>query len=160
MIPTTLKELEAIREECKSMVTKRAGVSAGAAVIPLPGVDLGADITLLLEMIPAINRKFGLAPEQIDQLDPQIKKTILVVATSVGSEMVGKLVTKELIMMVLKRVGIRVASKQVVKYIPFLGQALAATISFGAMKMVGNSHVDDCFEVAKRALLSTTAPAH
>ncbi len=160
MIPTTLKELEAIREECKSMVTKRAGVSAGAAVIPLPGVDLGADISLLLEMIPAINRKFGLAPEQIDQLDPQIKKTILVVATSVGSEMVGKLVTKELIMMVLKRVGIRIASKQVVKYIPFLGQALAATISFGAMKMVGNSHVDDCFEVAKRALLSTSAPAY
>lgn len=157
MIPTTSQELEAIRDECKSMVTKRAGISAGAAVIPVPGADVGADIALLLEMIPMINRKFGLAPEQIDQLDPHIKQKILVIATSIGSQMVGKLVTKELLMVVLKRIGIRVATKQVVKYIPFLGQALAATISFGAMKLVGNSHVDDCFEVAKRAMLAQNA---
>ena len=152
MIPSSLKELERVRDECKSMVTTRAGLSAGAAIVPVPGADIGADVMLLLEMIPMINRKFGLAPEQIDQLDPQIKKLILVAATSIGSDMIGKLLTKEIILQVLKRVGIRVASKQVAKYIPILGQAVAATISFGAMKMVGNSHVDDCFEVAKRAL--------
>ena len=152
MIPSSLKELERIRDECKSMVTTRAGLSAGAAIVPVPGADIGADVMLLLEMIPMINRKFGLAPEQIDHLDPQIKKLILVAATSIGSEMIGKLLTKEIILQVLKRLGIRVASKQVAKYIPILGQAVAATISFGAMKMVGNSHVDDCFEVAKRAL--------
>jgi hypothetical protein len=59
------------------MVTSRAGLSAGAAMVPIPGADIGADVTLLLEMIPAINRKFGLTPEQIDQLDPQIKKFFL-----------------------------------------------------------------------------------
>ena len=151
MIPSSLKELERIRDECKSMVTTRAGLSAGAAIVPVPGADIGADVMLLLEMIPMINRKFGLAPEQIDHLDPQIKKLILVAATSIGSEMIGKLLTKEIILQVLKRLGIRVASKQVAKYIPIVGQAVAARISFGAMKMVGNSHVDDCFEVAKRA---------
>lgn len=56
-------------------------------------------------------------------------------------------------MQVLKRVGIRLATKSVAKFIPILGQALAASISFGAMKMVGNSHVDDCYEVAKKAIL-------
>lgn len=152
MIPNSIQELERRRDECKSMVTTRAGLSAGAAIVPLPGADIGADVMLLLEMIPMINRKFGLAVEQIDHLDPQIKKIILVAATSIGSEMIGKLLTKEIIIQVLKRIGIRVATKQVAKYIPILGQAVAATISFGAMKMVGNSHVDDCFEVAKRAL--------
>lgn len=151
-IPSSIKELERVRDECKSMVTTRAGLSAGAAVVPIPGADIGADVMLLLEMIPMINRKFGLDPEQIDQLDPQIKKIILVAATSIGSEMIGKVLTKEIIIQVLKRVGIRIAGKQVAKYIPILGQAVAATISFGAMKMVGNSHVDDCFDVAKRAL--------
>ena len=141
MIPSSLKELERIRDECKSMVTTRAGLSAGAAIVPVPGADIGADVMLLLEMIPMINRKFGLAPEQIDHLDPQIKKLILVAATSIGSEMIGKLLTKEIILQVLKRLGIRVASKQVAKYIPIVGQAVAATISFGAMKMVGRSQI-------------------
>jgi uncharacterized protein (DUF697 family) len=155
MLSKTIEELNAIRDECKSMVTTRASISAGAAVVPIPGADIGADVTLLLEMIPTINRKFGLTPEQIDQLDPQIKKIILVAITSIGSELVGKMVTKQLIMQALKKVGVRVATKSVAKFIPFLGSALAASISFGAMKMVGNSHVDDCYEVAKRAIQAT-----
>jgi uncharacterized protein (DUF697 family) len=154
MPPRTIDELNALREECKSMVTKRAGLSAGAAVIPIPGIDIGADVSLLVEMIPAINRKFGLTPEQIDGLDPQIKKIMLVAISSMGSELVGKLVTQKLVMQLLKRVGIRVATKSVARFIPILGQALAASISFGAMRMVGNSHVDDCYEVAKKFMQS------
>jgi uncharacterized protein (DUF697 family) len=152
MLPNTIEELEAIREECKSMVTTRASISAGAAVVPIPGADIGTDVTLLLEMIPTINRKFGLSHEQIDNLDPQIKKLIFVAITSIGSELVGRMITKQLIMQVLKKVGVRVATKSVAKFIPFLGSALAASISFGAMKLVGNSHVDDCYEVAKKAI--------
>jgi uncharacterized protein (DUF697 family) len=154
MPPRTLEELNALRDECKSMVTKRAGLSAGAAVIPIPGIDIGADVSLLVEMIPAINRKFGLTPEQIDGLDPQIKKIMLVAISSMGSELIGKLVTQKLVMQLLKRVGIRMATKSVARFIPILGQALAASISFGAMRMVGNSHVDDCYEVAKKFMLT------
>jgi hypothetical protein len=63
-------------------------------------------------------------------------------------------ITKELIVQVLRKVGVRVATKSVAKYIPILGSALAATVSFGAMKIVGNSHVDDCYDVAKKAILA------
>lgn len=152
MIPNSVKELARIRNECELMVTTRAVLSSAAAIAPVPGADFGADVMLLLEMIPMINRKFGLGPEQIDQLDPQIKKLILVAATSIGSEMIGKVITQAIILQALKRVGIRVAIKQVAKYLPVLGQAVAAAVSFGAMKAVGNSHVDDCFEVAKRVI--------
>jgi uncharacterized protein (DUF697 family) len=160
MPPRTLEELNALRDECKSMVTKRAGLSAGAAVIPIPGIDIGADVSLLVEMIPAINRKFGLTPEQIDRLDPQIKKIMLVAISSMGSELIGKLVTQKLVMQLLKRVGIRMATKSVARFIPILGQALAASISFGAMRMVGNSHVDDCYEVAKKFMLTIDHTDH
>jgi len=148
----TINELSRIRDECKSMVTKRATVSGAAAAIPLPGVDIGSDVALLLEMIPAISRRFGLSQEQIDAQDPKIKGLILVAITSVGSEMVGKAITKQLIMQLLKQVGVRVATKQVTKWIPFVGSAISAGISFTAMKYLGNSHVDDCYYVAKRVL--------
>jgi uncharacterized protein (DUF697 family) len=148
----TINELSRIRDECKSMVTKRASVSGAAAVIPLPGVDIGSDVALLLEMIPAINRRFGLSQEQIEAQDPHIKGLILVAITSVGSQLIGKTITKQLIMQLLKQVGIRMASKQVVKWIPFAGSLLAGTISFSAMKYLGNSHVDDCYSAARLIL--------
>lgn len=154
MLPRTLEQLDALRDECKAMVTKRAGLSAGAAVLPIPGLDLGADIALLVELIPAINQKFGLAPEQIEGLDPKLKRVILIGATSLGNKMIGKWVTQQLVMQTLKRVGIRVTTKTVAKFVPILGQALAASISFGAMKLLGNAHVEDCYKVARQALLA------
>ncbi|SDU21819.1 protein of unknown function [Pseudomonas pohangensis] len=154
MLPQTLEELNAIRDECKAMVTRRAGLSAGAVVIPIPGIDIGADVSLLMEMIPAINEKFGLSPQQIEQLPLQLKKITVVAITSVGSEMVGKMVTKHVLLQILKKVGVRVTSKAFVRFIPILGQTVAATVSFGAMKMVGNAHVEDCYKVVKDTLLA------
>ncbi len=45
MLPRTMEELDAIRDECRSMVTKRASISAGVVVIfashlVMNGVDL------------------------------------------------------------------------------------------------------------------------
>lgn len=152
MIPATMAELERIKEECKSMVNKRATASAAAAVVPVPGLDIGADVTIMMELLPAINRKFGLSPEQIDQLDATSKAQLLVIITSLGSKLVGKIITKEVVTIMLKKVGTRVAVKSVTKFIPFVGQAVSAGISFGAMKYLGNSHIDECYEVCKRVI--------
>jgi uncharacterized protein (DUF697 family) len=152
MIPKTISELDRIREECKSMVNKRASASAAAAVVPVPGVDVGADVAIMMELLPAINRKFGLSPEQIDQLDAAVKGQILVIISSLGSKLVGKFITKEAVVLLLKKIGTRVAVKSVTKFIPFVGQAVSAGISFGAMKYLGNSHIDECYEVCKRII--------
>ena len=149
---TTMKELDRVRDECYSLVTKRAGISAAAAVVPVPGVDVAADIGLLVELIPAINRKFGLTPDQIDSLSPEIKQKLTVIITSVGSTLIGNYVTKESVIVLLKKVGVRIASSSVAKYIPFVGSAISATVSFGAMKWMGNSHVTDCYDVMKRVI--------
>lgn len=104
------------------------------------------------ELLPSINRKFGLSPEQIDQLDQETKKQIFVILSSLGSKLMGKTITKEVVTLLLKKVGTRVAAKQVTKYIPFIGQAVSAGISFTAMKYLGNSHIDECYEVCKRVI--------
>ncbi|TXH70313.1 MAG: hypothetical protein E6Q85_07990 [Thiothrix sp.] len=152
MLPKTMQELDAIRDECYSMVTNRSTASAAAAIVPVPGVDIAADVALLLDTIPSINNRFGLSQEQINKLDPQTKKLILVAIKGIGSNLIAKTITKEMIVQVLKTVGVRLATKQVAKYIPFIGSAVAATLSFTAMKYVGNSHVDDCYNVAKRII--------
>ncbi len=44
------------------------------------------------------------------------------------------------------------AAKQILKYLPFAGQAAAAALSGAAMMYVGNAHVDECYEIAKKPL--------
>ncbi len=59
----------------------------------------------------------------------------------------------------VKRVGIRLVGAQAAKFVPILGQAVAASISFGAMKLAGDRHADDCYETAKRTLLAPALPS-
>lgn len=155
--PRSLAELDAIREECRAMVLRSAGVSGVAAAVPIPAADIGVDVSLFLRLIPAINRKFCLSAEQIQELDTRTKELVFVSVTSVGSQVVGKVVTTEVIVALLKRIGVRVTAKSVVKWVPVLGQAAAATISFGAMRLVGNRHVEDCYRVA-RAVIEAELP--
>lgn len=148
----SLEELEAIKKSCRSMVTKSSGLSAGAAIIPIPGVDLGSDVAILTRLIPSINEKFGLSPEQIDSLDTESKLFVMTAISNTGSKMAGKYITKKLIVMLLQKMGVRVAAKGVTKFVPFVGSAVAGSISFTAMKYMGNSHIEDCYEIALATL--------
>lgn len=148
----TMAELERVRRECRALVTKRSLLSAGAAVVPIPGVELVADIGLLTTLLPQISTRFGLAHEQIEKLEPHRAQQVLVLAADMGNSFIGRLVTRKLVVAVLRRVGVRVATASLAKFVPFVGSAVAAAVSFGAMKLVGNSHVEDCYR-ASRALL-------
>ena len=152
MLATTLEELDAVRASCRALVNARSGASALVAAVPLPGPDLAADVSILMEMIPTINRRFGLAPEQVAQLSPAVQGVVMTSISRVGRTLVGKALSKELVVVLLKRVGVRVASKSAAKLVPLLGSVVSAGLSFAAMRMLGNRHVDDCYAVAKAAI--------
>ncbi len=149
--------LDKVRDDCRKMVTRRALLSAGAAVVPIPGADLVADVGLLTNLLPAISKRFGLDHARVEKLDPNRAQQILVIASSLGNGMIGRLVTKELVIKLLRRVGMRVAAASAAKYVPLVGSALAGGLSFGAMKLVGNSHIDDCYKTA-RAMIAEASP--
>ena len=152
MLPKSVDELDRIRASCKAMVRRRAVTSGGMALVPIPGVDIAGDVGMLMQLIPAINRKFGLTPEQIDELDTKHKVVIYALLKKVGSDLVGRAITRQLVVAALKKVGGRMAAKQVLKYVPFAGQAAAMALSVAAMMYLGNAHVDACCEIARRAI--------
>jgi hypothetical protein len=152
MIPINQAQLDAIRDECYSIVTTRASISAGASALPTPGVDIAADVALLMELIPAINRKFGLSQEDIESYDAITKQMLYQVIKRAGLSLIGTTITKSLIANALKKIAGRTVIKQVFKFVPFAGWAINAGIGFGAMKYVGNSHVDDCYKVCRRVI--------
>ena len=142
MLITSVEELDAVRLRCKAMVKKRAMASSGMALLPIPGVDVAADVGLLLELLPSINRQFSLTPEQIERLDPQFKSFLYGVIKTTGSRVAGHIVTQQVVIALLKKVGVRLTAKQALKFIPFAGQAAAAALSASAMLLIGHAHIE------------------
>ncbi|SEC53997.1 hypothetical protein [Paenibacillus sp. GP183] len=152
MLPSTLNELDQVADECRAMVTKRAALSGTIAAIPIPGADFLADINMLSKLIPKINKRFGLSEQEISNFSTEKKTFLYSAISSVGSRFIGRSVTHRLIMHVLKKMGIRYSAKLGVKYVPLLGTATAGILSFSAMKYLGNAHVNECYQVAKKMI--------
>lgn len=105
MTPRTFEELDDVRASCRKLVLTRSAASAAMSAIPIPGTDVLVDVGMLLEMLPLINRRFGLSPEQIEELPAPLQGAVMGTVSRVGSALVGKTITKELLIAVLKRVG-------------------------------------------------------
>jgi len=146
--PENMEELERIKTECMQLVNKRAVLSGAAAVIPLPGVDISADITIMVELLTEINKRFGLSEQQLNQMDLERKKVLLVIISSVGNELAGKTVSASLVRSLLKRISNRIVAKQVSRLVPLAGQAVSAGVSFAAMRYLGRNHVEQCYQIA------------
>jgi uncharacterized protein (DUF697 family) len=146
-LPRSPAELDEVVRRCRKMVTRRALASAGAVLVPLPGADLAADIALLTQLIPAINREFGLTPDQIEDLSPRLKVLVYKAIVAFGGALVGRLITRDLILQALVRVGMRVTTKTAARLVPIAGQAVAAGLSYSAMRLVGDAHIRDCRRV-------------
>jgi uncharacterized protein (DUF697 family) len=162
--PVSGAEIEVVRARCREMVRKRALVSAGVAAVPLPGLDVLSDLTTFTVLVEEVNKEFGLSQKQIERLHPRLRVLAYQAAASVGGMLVGKLVTKRLVLVLFQRAGLRIAAKTVAKVVPIAGQVASAAIGFALFRKMGNQHVEACAKVARelaslRAIDAGTAPA-
>ena len=159
VVPDTPGEVEAVVRQCRRLVTKRALLAAGVAAVPIPGIDWITDVAVLIRLIPEINRAFGLTPEQVERLAPD-RRLVVYKTISAGSGMlVGRLVTRELVVSLLKLVGVRLTTQQAAKYVPIAGQAISAALTFSALKFVCEQHIQQCVAVSRQLMLPAPAAA-
>ena len=159
VVPGTPKEVEAVVRQCRRLVNKRALLAAGVAVVPIPGVDWVTDVAILLRLIPEINRAFGLTPEQLERLAPDRRLAVYKTVSAGGGMLVGKLVTRELVIKLLKLVGVRLTTQQAAKYVPIAGSAVSALLTFSSLKFVCEQHIQQCVSVSRQLMLPAPAPA-
>ena len=141
--------LEQIRDECLELVKKRSYLSAGAAVIPVPFLDVVIDIGLLSQFIPEVNSRFGLAPDQISVFDPKTKEIHWKELRKRGFEFSGLVVARTAAKASLNNLAAKVITKQVTKFIPLGGSIIAASLGYIVMKKIAEAHVEDCYKLAK-----------
>lgn len=141
-------ELETIRDDCREMVHRRALVSAGVAMVPVPFLDVAVDAHILMELLPAISQRFGLEPERIDHLDPEHKRRAWRVIRQRGSQVIGIVLTRQAVRTAFMGFAGRLVARQVAKFIPLGGQIVAASLGYLVMRKMVYRHIDDCYAVA------------
>ncbi len=143
--------MEAAVKRSRKLLNKRALVAAAASAMPVPGLDWAVDAAMLSKLIPEINKEFGLTPAQLDQLDPKKRDQVQKAVALVGSVLIGKFISKDLVIKAATKIGVRLSTKQLAKYVPFAGQIVSAAVGFAAIRYFGEEHMKDCIRVAQQA---------
>ena len=150
--------LEAAVLRGRKILHRKALMAAAASSVPIPGLDWAADAALLTRLLPQVSQEFGLTADQIEALHPEQREHVRKAVAVVGSVMIGKFITRDMIMKLAASVGMRMSSKQVAKFVPFAGQAISATIGYAALRYLGEQHLRECVKVAKHANLVLPLP--
>ena len=151
--PADASRVDALIQRSRQLVRRRALVAAGVAVLPIPGVDWLTDVAILIRLLPQISQMFGLSAEQVERLAPD-RRLVVYKAISAGSGMlVGRIVTRELVLQMLSWVGVRLSAQQAAKFVPIAGQAVSALLTYSSLKFVCEQHIQQCAAVARQLLL-------
>ncbi len=143
-------DLQAVAKRCRKKVTQRALFAAGVAMVPIPGLDWLTDVGVLVRLLPQINAEFGLTPEQIERLAPDRRVVVYKAISAGGGLLVGRVVTQDLVLRLIRLVGVRLTTQQAAKYVPLAGQAVSAALTFTALKFVCEQHIRQCMAVARQ----------
>lgn len=149
--------MDAVRRSRK-LLNRRALVGAAASAVPIPGLDWAVDVALLSRIVPAVNAQFGLTPAQLDALPAHQREQVQKAVATVGSMLVGKFVTRDLVIRMAETMGRRITARQAAKYVPIAGQAISAVMGYAAIRYLGEEHIKDCVRVAQAAQLALPNP--
>lgn len=153
VVPGDGNDLQAIARACRRRVRRSAALAAGVAMVPLPGVDWLTDVGVLVRLLPGISADFGLTTEQIERLAPDRRIVVYKAVSAAGSMLIGKVVTRELVLRLIQTVGVRLTTQQVAKFVPLAGQAISAALTFSALRYVCEQHIQQCLAVARQLQL-------
>jgi GTP-binding protein EngB required for normal cell division/uncharacterized protein (DUF697 family) len=138
----TQEHLEKKKTECKKLLTKYAAISAANGINPLPGVDVSVDFSMMFKLFSEIRKIYGLNDERINNLTvavPLAKKVL-------------DYATKEGLALLLKRFATKTILKNSSKFIPLVGQIIAASAGFTITLAAGTHYLNDCHELASTLL--------
>ena len=151
-IPTIIDptlDLDAIREECLSLMKTRAYISAGISAVPIPLIDVAVDAGMLTQFLPEISIKFGLEEETLAAINFQTGDVRWRELGSRSLAFAGLVATRGATRMSIKGLGARLVSRQVVKFIPLGGSIIAASMGYFVFKKITTNHIDECYALAK-----------
>jgi uncharacterized protein (DUF697 family) len=124
-------------------------MSAANGLNPIPGLDIGVDVSLLISMAAQIIAAYGLREDQINYTASADLAASTMKAIRQIAKPFAEYLAHEAIVLILKRLGTTFSAKSVTKVVPFVGQAVAASLGFTLTRYFGLQLVDDCEKAAR-----------
>lgn len=137
----------AIREKRKvadKVVSWSAIESAANGINPIPGVDIAVDVGILVKMSSQIRDIFCFSDRQIESLPATLRQ----IFKQRSAQFAAKYITRAGIMLILKRMGSRIAIKNIGRFIPIVGQIASAAIGYKMTLSFGERVADDAEALA------------
>ena len=138
------------RDLSTKLISRYAALSAANGLNPIPGLDVSVDLGLIYKMSTDIQEIYGLKKEQIHYSSSLLSdnKSKLIVAKAV--QFASKYIGKEAILLLLKKAGMSFAGKEISKWIPFVGQAIAAGLGYKLTSSIGDNMLRDAEDIASQ----------
>lgn len=137
------------RKIADKIVSRYSALAAANGLNPVPGLDIGVDVTLMVKLSKEVQSIYGLNKEQ-QEYNMQLldKKSAKLIATKV-LQYTARFGGKEAIMILLKKASTTLAAKTASKWVPFVGPVIAAGIGFKMTSWIGNDMIEDAEKIAK-----------
>jgi len=123
-----------------------AAASALGALPPIPGFSLGVDTALFLRMGTDFTKSFGLTEVQVAGFAKTISTRTKVF--NVVGRASAMLTTKAIAKLIASQAA-QATAEEIVRYVPFVGQAAAAALSFTATYSAGKILLKRMMSLAK-----------
>ncbi|XP_006003867.1 interferon-inducible GTPase 5-like [Latimeria chalumnae] len=145
--------LQKKKEVLKSQIWKLATISCGVAMIPIPGLSVACDVTILVKSLTRYCENFGLDEEALVKLAKRVDKPVEDLKSVIKSPLM-----QEISVDVVKKLLTKAAcgGLMVVEYvfstIPIIGGGIAGGISFSTTYYMLKSFLDELSDDAQRVL--------
>lgn len=138
--------LERKRKVIEREVYVCAALSAANGFNPIPGADIAVDISTLAGLLVRVRSHYGLSDMRLErflQLAPAAKVVV---------DKLLQYATREGLLRLLRRFASQQLQRQVAKYIPLVGQTVAALVGYGVTLQVGFEFLDICHRLARQIM--------
>lgn len=146
--------LEKKRKALKKDIWKLATLSCGVAAIPIPGLSVACDITILVVAMKQYLNAFGLTQRSIEKLANKFGKDVKELKSVIKSPLVLQEINAELVKSLLARsvVGAVMFVEYALSMIPIIGSLAAGGLSFATTYKMLCDFLKEIVEDAVRVL--------
>ncbi|XP_030622539.1 interferon-inducible GTPase 5-like [Chanos chanos] len=144
------------KEALQASIWKMSLLSAGATVVPIAGISVYADMTIIIKELRKYYKALGLDEQSLETLAKKSGTSLEGLKSNVKSALLDKIDSGELIKL-LSRVAafvIESVAKHYLSLIPGLGSLAAGALSFATIYCLLRHCLNDLTEDAKNVLLT------
>ncbi|XP_030622528.1 interferon-inducible GTPase 5-like [Chanos chanos] len=142
------------KETLKASIWKMSLLSAGASVVPIPGISVYADMTILIRELRKYYKAFGLDDQSLQRLASKSGKSLAELKSKLKSPLLDKIDEDEIIKLLTRvaATGMQTVAKEYLSLIPGLGSLAAGALSFATIYCLLCRCLNDLAEDAHNVL--------